>query len=399
MLSTKVDEWVLRAPLNYAPLEPYRENAVQLATDYGEVLTALSGETGTALRKLSDNELLVSVAMPVQRFKRVLGSLMLTVEGGDIEERVREVRVAILQVFGLALIVTVLMSAYLAGTIARPIHKLAVAAHGARVRSGRRTEIPDFTGRRDEIGDLSGALREMTDALYGRLDAVEAFAADVAHEIRNPLSSIRSAVEVLPKTEDAERRAKLLSIINADVRRLDRLINDISDASRIGAEMARAESNPVDLVGLVRTLVEVLSETNATASAGVSFAVDAEGPMRVRAVEDRIGQVMRNLLTNAVSFSPPGGTIRIAVRRLPAEAEVTVEDDGPGVPPDKLEAVFDRFYSLRPKHEPFGMHSGLGLSISKQIIEAHGGRIWAENRKSSTGTIQGARFVFTLPLR
>ena len=403
-----VDRWILRAPRASARLEPYRENAVPLATDYGEVLTALSGEIGTALRHLSDNELLVSVAIPVQRFKRVLGGLMLTVEASDIEERVREVRVAILQVFGLALVVTVLLSIYLSSTIARPISRLAAAAHGARVRSGRRTVIPDFTARRDEIGDLSGALREMTDALYTRMDAIEAFAADVAHEIRNPLSSIRSAVEILPRTEEPERRAKLLAIINADVRRLDRLINDISDASRIGAELARAESKPLDLVALVCTLVEVLSETDAAADTGVTFAVDPEIHPRVRCVEDRIAQVMRNLLANAISFSPRGGAIRIAVRRVGDNVEVSVEDDGPGVPPDKLDAVFDRFYSLRPKHEPFGLHSGLGLSISRQIVEAHGGTIWAENRLAPPGAakgdgpasaIQGARFAFTLPLR
>ncbi len=396
-----IDAFILRAPLNPERLPPYRENAVQLATDYDEVTLALAGEVGTALRQLSDGEMLVSVAIPVQRFKRVLGALMLTVEGGDIEEKVRDVRVAILQVFGLALAVTVLMSIYLSGTIARPIQSLATAAHRARVRSGRRTDIPDFTARNDEIGDLSGALREMTDALYGRMDAIEAFAADVAHEIRNPLSSIRSAIELLPRTEDAERRAKLVAIIYADVRRLERLINDISDASRLGAELARAESNAVDLVLLVRTLVEVLRETQAASTAGVTFVVDADGPVPVRCVEGRIGQVMRNLLANAISFSPQGGAIRIVLKRAHNEVEVAVEDDGPGVPPDKLDAVFDRFYSLRPQGEPFGMHSGLGLSISKQIVEAHGGHIWAENRIGSTGkgqtTILGARFVMTLP--
>ncbi len=396
-----IDAFILRAPLNPERLPPYRENAVQLAPDYDEVIQALSGEIGTALRLLSDGELLVSVAIPVQRFKRVLGALMLTVEGGDIEEKVRDVRVAILQVFGLALAVTVLMSIYLSGTIARPIQSLATAAHRARVRSGRRTDIPDFTARKDEIGDLSGALREMTDALYSRMDAIEAFAADVAHEIRNPLSSIRSAIELLPRTEDTERRAKLVAIIYADVRRLERLINDISDASRLGAELARSESHSVDIVLIVRTLVEVLGETEAAAKAGVTFQIANDGPVPVRCVEDRIGQVLRNLLANAISFSPRGGTIRIVLNRAQKEVEVAVEDDGPGVPPDKLDAVFDRFYSLRPPGEPFGLHSGLGLSISKQIVEAHGGHIWAENRVGPKGhgqtAILGARFVFTLP--
>jgi two-component system, OmpR family, sensor histidine kinase ChvG len=340
--------------------------------------------------------MLISVAIPVQRFKRVLGALMLTIEADDIEQKVRDVRIAILQVFGLALAVTVLLSIYLSSTIARPIRRLAAAAHRARIRSGRRVPIPDFTARKDEIGDLSGALREMTDALYGRMDAIEAFAADVAHEIRNPLSSIRSAVEILPRTQDPERAQKLLSIIVADVRRLDRLITDISEASRVGAELARSEMNVVDLVLLVRTFVDTQRVTQA--ASGMTFVVDGDSSVPVRCVESRVGQVMRNLLANAVSFSPRGSTIRVTVHRVGKMAEVAVEDEGPGIPPDKLAAVFDRFYSLRPENEPFGIHSGLGLSISKQIIEAHGGTIQAQNRNGPDGVVRGARFVFTLPL-
>ncbi len=396
----RFSDWVLRAgPTQSLPL--YRENAVQLVTDYPEVGGAVAGETETALRRLSDGTMLISVAVPVQRFKRVLGALMLTVEADDIEEKVRDVRIAILQVFGLALAVTVLMSLYLSSTIARPIRRLAAAAHRTRIRSGRRTPIPDFTFRRDEIGDLSGALRDMTDALYSRMDAIEAFAADVAHEIKNPLSSIRSAVEILPKIQDPERAQKLLSIIVADVRRLDRLITDISEASRVGAELARSEMNVVDLVLLVRTFVDTQRVTQA--ASGMTFVVESDGPVLVRCVESRIGQVLRNLLANAVSFNPPGGTIRVTVHKAGPMAELAVEDQGPGVPPDKLSAVFERFYSLRPENEPFGMHSGLGLSISKQIVEAHGGTIQAQNRLApgkpdDEAIVRGARFVVTLPL-
>ena len=398
---TRVLDIVLRASSRLRP-PAYRENPVQFATDYPEVSRALSGEFGAELRQLSDGELLVSVAMPVQRFKRVLGALMLTVEAGDIEQRVREVRISILQVFGLALLVTVLLSIYLSRTIARPILRLAAAARRTRVRSGRRTDIPDFTARRDEIGDLSAALREMTDVLYGRMDTIEAFAADVAHEIRNPLSSIRSAVELLPRIQDPERKAKLEDIIAADVRRLDRLIGDISDASRVGAELARADTNVVDLVLLVRTLVDSLRQAQIEAQGeskpGIGLVVNADAPVLVRCVEGRVGQVVRNLLANALSFSPRPGTIRVTVRRAGLHAEVSVEDDGPGLPPGKAAAVFDRFYSLRPRDEPFGLHSGLGLSISKQIVEAHGGTIRAENRTRPDGGVDGARFVFTLLL-
>ena len=395
-LWSSITHWVLQATPTQQALPLYRENNVQIATDYPEVGGAIAGETETALRRLSDGAMLISVAVPVQRFKRVLGALMLTIEADDIEEQVRDVRIAILQVFGLALAVTVLLSIYLSSTIARPIRRLAAAAHRARIRTGRRVPIPDFTSRKDEIGDLSGALREMTDALYGRMDAIEAFAADVAHEIRNPLSSIRSAVEVLPRTQDPERAQKLLSIIVADVRRLDRLITDISEASRVGAELARSEMNVVDLVLLVRTFVDTQRVTQAAGA--VNFVVEGDGPVLARCVESRIGQVMRNLLANAVSFSPPGGTIRVTVYKAGKMAEVAVEDEGPGIPPDKLAAVFDRFYSLRPENEPFGIHSGLGLSISKQIIEAHGGNIQAQNRNAPDGAVSGARLVFTLPL-
>ena len=387
-------DWLLRLSLNQPRLPPYKESGAQSAGDYGEVMIALTGEVGTGLRQMSDGEMIVSVALPVQRFKLVLGALMLSAGAADIEIRVREVRIAILQVFGLALLVTILLSIYLSGTIARPVRKLAIAAHGAGLRTSRRNTIPDFTGRHDEIGDLSGALRDMTDALYDRLDAIEAFAADVAHEIKNPLSSIRSAVEGIENATDSDQEAKLIAIIVDDVRRLDRLISDISDASRLGAELARAEAAPVDLAALLETLIEI---HRTTSGPKMRFEFSAPERVSISGIEDRIGQVMRNVIANAVSFSPVGGHIKISMARVGSQAEVVFEDQGPGVPEDKREAVFDRFYSERPAGEAFGRHSGLGLAISRQIIEAHGGTIRVENRHGADGAVEGARFIVTLP--
>ncbi len=399
-LRQRAVEWIDRL-LQLSPtpvrLPPYTENLIESVTDYEEAATALAGETTDAVRVRPDGTVIVSVGLPVQRFKRVLGALMVSADGEDIEAQVRGVRIAILQVFGIALAVTVLLSVYLSGTIARPIRRLAAAAEGVGQRAGRRAAIPDFTGRNDEIGDLSGALRKMTGTLYDRLAALEAFAADVAHEIRNPLTSIRSAVETLERTRDPDRQTKLIAIVGDDVRRMNRLITDISDASRLGAEMARAEAKQVDLVALSETLIEIERTTAEESGHKVRFVVDADGAVVVMGVEDRLGQVVRNLIANAVSFSPPDGKVRVNLRRTGDSARVTVEDDGPGVPEEKREAVFERFFSLRPEGEKFGTHSGLGLSISRQIVEAHGGRIHVENRTGAEGRILGARFVVTLP--
>ncbi len=386
--------WLLRLSLAEPRFPPYKESGTQTALDYGEVMLALNGEVGAGLRQMSDGKIRVTVALPVQRFKLVLGALMLSAGASDIDVRVREVRITILQVFGFALLVTILLSIYLSGTIARPVRKLAVAAQAAGLGNSGRNIIPDFTDRHDEIGDLSGALRDMTDALYGRLDAIEAFAADVSHEIRNPLSSIRSAVEGIENASGPDQEAKLIAIIIDDVRRLDRLISDISDASRLGAELARAEPTSVDLVALLETLVDI---HRTTAEKQLRFEFEAAERFSVPGIEDRIGQVMRNLIANAVSFSPQGGHIGIFVAREGTQAEVVFEDEGSGIPEEKCEAVFERFYSERPAGEAFGTHSGLGLSISRQIIEAHGGAIRVENRHDAGGAVQGARFIVTLP--
>ena len=376
----------------------YREPLRAVAGDYPEVVRALEGEAAGAQRRTADGEVIVTAALPVQRFKKVLGALMLSTSGEDIEAGVREVRLAILQVFLLALAITVMLSIYLATTITRPIRRLAEVAEIVRRGPTKRVQIPDFTSRRDEIGELSGALGDMTATLYDRIEAIEAFAADVAHEVRNPITSIRSAVELLARGGDAERQAKLTAIIQEDVARLDRLIGDIADASRVDAELARAEAQPVDLVQLVRTLVGIQQETGGEGSPRVDVDTGSDAPLVVEGIEGRLGQVMRNLLANAITFSPPDGHVQIKVSRTDGSARITVEDEGPGIPESMREAVFERFYTERPEGEIFGAHSGLGLSISRQIVVAHGGTIHAENRRNENDEIVGARFILVLPL-
>jgi two-component system, OmpR family, sensor histidine kinase ChvG len=380
------------------PLPVYTERALQAAGDYPEALQALTGDPASALRVDRSGSLLLSVAVPVQRYRQVLGALMLTTDGDAIDATVRDVRLDILKVFGAALGITVLLSLYLAGTIARPIHRLAEAAERVRRGQGRQMTIPDFTRRHDEIGDLSGVLREMTEALWTRMDAIERFAADVAHEIKNPLSSLRSAVETVARIEDPERQRRLMAIILDDVHRLDRLISDISDASRVDAEMSRAQKEPVDIGRMLATLVELNEATAKPGEPRLALDLPPGQSMVVPALEDRLVQVLRNLIGNAASFSPPEGIITLAARRDGSRGvKISVADQGPGIPPAKLSAIFDRFYSERPEGEKFGTHSGLGLSISRQIVEAHGGRIYAENLADDAGAIRGARFTILLP--
>jgi two-component system sensor histidine kinase ChvG len=308
-------------------------------------------------------------------------------------------------VFGIAAAVMVVLSVLLARTIGDPLRRLAASAEHVRRRTRSRVEIPDFTVRSDEIGHLSGAIRDMTDALYSRIEAIESFAADVAHELKNPLTSLRSAVETLPLVKTPEARDRLLGVIQHDVRRLDRLISDISDASRLDAEMQRQEALPVDMEKLLTAVVKIANEVPRDDGVRImlSFARAPGAPERyvVCGHDSRFGQVIDNLLENARSFSPPKGIVRVTCRRLKNDVEIIVDDEGPGIRPDALDRIFERFYTDRPE-QGFGQNSGLGLSISRQIVEGHGGRIWAENRvgRSRGGAepaILGARFVVCLP--
>ncbi|MEQ9332132.1 stimulus-sensing domain-containing protein [Thalassobaculum sp.] len=366
---------------------------------FEDVQLALGGTVTRKVRGTEAGGLFLSVAVPVQRYKQVLGALMLSVEGEDIDTAVREVRFEILGMFAVTLAITILLSLYLAGTITRPIQRLASAAEAVRASHSRRQTIPDFGRRGDEIGDLSRSLKAMTEDLWARMDAIERFAADVAHEIKNPLTSLRSAVETATRVDDPERRQRLMTVIVDDVARLNRLISDISDASRVDAELSREDRSAVDVGRMLSALAEVYAATaEERGGPPVLAEVEDADALVVAGQEGRLVQVLRNLIENARSFSPPDGAIRLRARREGDQLAISVEDDGPGLPEGKLQAVFDRFYSERPEGEKFGTHSGLGLSISKQIVEAHGGTIRAENRRSAQGSVLGARFVLRLPL-
>jgi two-component system, OmpR family, sensor histidine kinase ChvG len=394
----------LRRWFGRGDLPLYQELGPENGKGYPEVRRALEGLHASMVRVNSRGEVIVSVAVPIQRFRAVRGALMLSTQGADIDDMVEAERLAIVKVFLVAAGVMVVLSMLLAGTIAGPVRRLSDAAERVRRRIRNRIEIPDFTRRRDEIGHLSGALRDMTGALYTRIEAIESFAADVAHELRNPLTSLRSAVETLPLAKTEESRKRLLEVIEHDVKRLDRLITDISDASRLDAELQRQEASPVDLARLLEALVKAANEVR---SDNVRVTLSFEGApldgFKVPGHDSRLGQVVSNLLDNARSFSPPGGTVRVTCRKLKDEVEITVDDEGHGIQPDALEKIFERFYTDRPD-QGFGQNSGLGLSISKQIVEAHGGSIWAENRTAPSAggeapKVLGARFIVRLPAK
>ena len=382
-------------------LEPYIEKPKASAGDYAEATQALNtGQAKSVVRLRSDRQKILSVAVPVQFYKQIVGVLLVSRDGSAVDKRLFAVRGSILGMFAWVLALTVLTSVYLANAIARPIRHLALAAMQVRRAKNRRYPIPDLSGRDDEIGELSAALRDMTESLWQRLDAIEHFAADVAHEIKNPLTSLRSAVETVARVKDPEQQKKLMSIIMEDVGRLDRLITEISDASRLDAELSRAEMEPVDVGRLVLALAEVQNANDDPTAPKVLLVADEKAKagdlLTVSGLETRLGQVLRNLISNAVSFSPPGGTIAIHAGRDRHHVRITVEDQGPGIPAGKEEDIFNRFYTERPEGEKFGTHSGLGLAISKQIVEAHRGTITAENIVEGS-TVKGARFIVRLP--
>ncbi|MEO0486291.1 MAG: sensor histidine kinase [Pseudomonadota bacterium] len=345
------------------------------------------------------------VATPIEKNGRVVGAIAVTTAAGEIDELVSQEREQVLQMFVVALLVSIGLSLVLASTIANPLSDLAAAAElgrdkNARKMSPARIRIPDLTGRPDEIGRLSGALRGMITALYDRIDNNEQFAADVAHEIKNPLASLRSAVGTLRVAKREDQREKLFDVIDHDVRRLDRLVSDISNASRLDSELVKEEEEPFDLIHMVENLCEFLGQD--AAAKGVEFISDLPtGPLIVHGLEARLAQVFVNLISNATSFCEDGDAIRVWARKRDNRVLVVVEDTGPGIPDGALQKIFKRFYSERPEGQ-FGNNSGLGLAISKQIVEAHGGVIWAENIRPTEADLTsdplGARFVVGLPL-
>jgi two-component system sensor histidine kinase ChvG len=392
-----------------------------------EVAGALQGKTQSLVRVNHAGETIVSVGVPIQHMMATRGALLLSTQGGDIDRVITSARLAQLRFFLVLAVVMLVLSLSLANTIAEPVRRLADAAERVRRGIRSRQQIPDFTARSDEIGHLSRALRDMTRALYSRLDAIESFAADVAHELKNPLTSLRSALETLPRVSASHSRDRLIAVMQHDVRRLDRLISDISDASRLDAELARGEAGPVDVAALLRAVVSMAQDSPRGARVELSIPVrrgkNASADYFVLGHDSRLAQVVTNLIDNACSFSEPGGVVRVALERTTAREEpeeksvdrvvITVDDDGPGIPPHALERIFERFYTDRPS-QGFGQNSGLGLSISRQIVEAHGGRIWACNRPAESASVRvgspggdnsdemtrhgaGARFVVELP--
>ncbi|MBO0905158.1 sensor histidine kinase [Jiella sonneratiae] len=396
----------LRSVFTGSDLPIYREAPGGSGTSYPEVMSALTGGPATVVRATENGELIVSVAVPIQRFRAVLGVLLLSTQGGDIDKIVQAERMAIVRVFGVAALVVIVLSTLLASTIATPLRRLSAAA--IRVRRGvkDRAAIPDFGDRTDEIGNLARALGDMTRSLYARIDAIESFAADVSHELKTPLTSLRSAVETLPLARNETSRERLMEIIQHDVRRLDRLITDISDASRLDAELARSIAAKVDLAGLLRSVVE---GARSHASQGRRLTINFEAQKLpatqrqgyvVSGHDLRLSQVFTNLIENARSFVPAeNGRIDVTLRRRGQRVIVTIEDNGPGIQAEAIDRIFERFYTDRPAGEAFGQNSGLGLSISRQIVEAHDGTIRAENvvDEAAPNRIRGARFVVSLP--
>ncbi|WP_239031747.1 sensor histidine kinase [Paroceanicella profunda] len=367
------------------------------------VKAALLGRPSIYHEPNSERQTIIAAAIPIETAEGIIGVVRVATRRGDIDEMIRYERNRIFQMGVVAAAVSVLLSLVLANTIALPIRRLAAAAERGQGRSTRildpgRIHIPDLTARRDEIGDLSGAMRRMTAALVERVEDTERFAADVAHEIRNPLTSLRSAVETLRVApEGGAARRRLMQVIETDVMRLDRLVTDISNSSRLDSEMVREERAVFSMTGLLRMVVEVQAPP-ARGRVGQLFADLPAEPLGLSGIESRLAQVFINLIDNALSFLPPGGTVVVsAAPHGTREVMVSVCDTGPGLPPENLDDIFRRFYSERPERD-FGGHSGLGLSISRQIVDAHGGRIWAENRPPRPdGSPGGACFRVVLP--
>lgn len=396
----RVGDWVARQLSRADRFPEYVERATPTVRDFPEAASALRGFNASAVRIASDGRLMLSAAVPVQRYKQVLGALLLMRDNRAIAASLRGVRYDMMVIAAAALGITVLLSLYLAGTITQPIVRLARAADEVRLARESRPEIPDLGKRGDEIGDLNDALRSMTDALWQRINTIESFAADVAHELKNPLTSLRSAIEMAARPNlDPERREKLMAIVMDDINRLNRLISDISDASRLDAELMRGEVKPVDLNALLSDMVRHYAVT-AVQKAGVEveYRLAANPPFAAHGHDGRYGQVFRNVIDNALSFSPPGSRIVVELSREPRGGPfvVAIDDEGAGIPEDNLESIFERFYSERPT-EHFGQHSGLGLSICRQIMETYGGSISASNRRTPDGRVLGARFTIRIP--
>ena len=401
-LQSRADDWV-------NDWQVFRKNREQKQRYLErDVKSALLGKIVSG-EQYEDRDLIVAVAMPVKRVEDIQGALVF--ETHDVDAILASQRQGLTPIILIAILASILSSLALTLFIAMPIRRLARAAEQVVRSSEKRDVIPDLSDRRDEIGDLSVVMRDMTDGLYTRIDDIAKFAADVAHEIKNPLTSLRSASETLRGSKTKERRDKLIDIIEKDVSRMDRLITDISKASRMDAALAKENVEPMDLHKFLSDITDFYTQTRDEAAVDVvqTTKQDAENPVIIKALENSLGQVLRNLVDNALTFSPhtEGANVRLAFARGEGEQEgmaiVTIDDDGPGIPADDLEMIFKRFYTQRPKGAAFGDHSGLGLAICRQIMTAHGGTITASNRMDEAGgdpdKVLGARFTLTIPLQ
>lgn len=388
------------------PLPVYQEIGSANGTAYAEVRQALEGNQRSMLLLNDKGEQIVSLAVPIRRFKTVQGVLLLSTRPGEIDEILSEERSVILTLAAIALFASIVTSLLLARTVAGPMRRLSEAAEQASHNIAARTQLPEYANRSDEVGQMAAAFRAMTKALYRRIEASEKFAADVAHELKNPLTAARSIAESLSLAKNEEERRHLVEQIQNELNRLNRLITDVSNASRLDAELARQEMRPVDITTVLRGVVTIFRDILGDDQRQVRLVIEdapLEGAYIVSGDEGRIGQVLTNLVDNAISFSPKTGTITVRARSTPPHMEIYVEDEGPGIPEDRLEVIFDRFYTDRPDTEATeGKNSGLGLSISREIIRAHGGQISAESRfEDGSGPDDaplGARFVVKLPL-
>ena len=390
--------------IDHSDLPIYREIGNANGNNYFEVRQALRGSAPPPMLLINDDgKQIVPLAVPIQRKNSTLGALLLSTKPGDIEKILANERWIILYLAMMALAATLLTSMLLDHTIASPVRRLSAAAEEVSQNIGARAVLPDYANRRDEVGQMADAFTRMTAALFRRIEASEKFAADVAHELKNPLAAARSTAETMYYAKTPEQRDQLVAQIQDELKRLNRLITDVSNASRLDAELARQKNMPVDIHATIANVVGVFNDLHSDDGIQIKFdpGLSGDDALIVMGHEGRLGQVVTNLLDNAVSFSKPGQTVWVRTQCIGGEVEIAVEDDGLGMPDDKLLAVFDRFYSDRPESDRLrGKNSGLGLSISREIIIAHDGRIWAENRRDGADNhapVLGARLVVRLP--
>jgi two-component system sensor histidine kinase ChvG len=388
------------------PLPVYQEIGTGNGMAYKEVRAALAGEDKSMLLLNRKGEQIVSIAQPIRRFNDVQGVLLLSTRPGQIDKILKEERIVILVLAAIALLASVVTSLLLARTVAGPMRRLSAAAERVSHNIDARTHLPEYAGRTDEVAQMATAFHAMTSALCRRIEASEKFAADVAHELKNPLTAARSTAESLSYAKTEEERTHLVQQIQGELKRLNRLITDVSNASRLDAELARKEMRTIDVPAMLRNVVSIFRDIIGDDSRALMLAIGSEpfpGALSVNGDEGRLGQVLTNLIDNAISFSPEGGTVTAQARVAAPFVEIVVEDDGPGIPDDRLEIIFDRFYSDRPATDTSrGKNSGLGLSISREIVLAHSGQILAENRYEAGVAPDakpcGARFIVRLPI-